>query len=60
MAEFPLLELPQPTRKMLKGRRSTMGEKVAALSPAHQIRRLGPKFDRLSQSLNDSKRLAEL
>src|SRR5689334_10504850 len=59
MAERPLLALPRPTKQQ-PGAGGRLMETVRGLSPERQGQRLGQKFDRLSETLPDPARLAEL
>ena len=59
MAERPLLAMPRPERRQPPAGRSPR-EKVSAAEHAQQAARLGPKFQRLEQSLANPQRLAEL
>jgi hypothetical protein len=59
MAERPILALPRPTKDRPRGGGRPM-ESVRGLSPERQGQRLGRKFDRLSETLPNPARLAEL
>lgn len=59
MAERPLLALPRPTKQRPRAGGRLM-ETVRGLSPERQGQRLGQKFERLSETLPDPARLAEL
>lgn len=59
MAERPLLAMPRPERRAPQPGRPPM-ETIRPVEPDRQTVRVGPKFDRLEQSLPDPQALAEL
>lgn len=60
MAERPLLALPRPNKVGPKAGGGFPRENVPGLTAARQNQRLGPKFDRLAQTIPDPARLADL
>lgn len=59
MAERPLLAMPRPERRQPTAGRPPR-ENVSSAKPHQQAARLGPKFQRLEQSLTNPQRLVEL
>ncbi len=59
MAERPLLAMPRPERRAPRPGRAPR-ETIPPAAPGRQTVRVGPKFDRLEQSLPDPQTLAEL
>jgi hypothetical protein len=59
MAKRPLLAMPHPARRTPPARRPPR-ENIPAATPGGQAARVGPKFQRLEDSLRDPQALAEL
>ena len=60
MAERPLLAMPPPDRRVPSPSRSFPRENIPPADIGRQVRRLGPKFERMEQVLGDPDALGDL